>query len=56
MTAVSRAGEPPPDADLLEFIGQWGDNAALIDAANDTPVQDPNSPPPPPVEADDADQ
>lgn len=55
MTAVSCADEPPPDADLLEFIGEWGEDAALVDAAADTAAQDRNSPPPP-AQADHADQ
>ena len=54
VTAVGHANAPPPDADLLEFIGDWGDDAALVDAADDTAAQDPDSPPPP-AQADHAD-
>lgn len=44
MTLPSHAAEPPPDAELLEFLAQWGDSAAVLDepaddiAADDTPT------------------
>ena len=56
VTAVGHADDAPPDAELLEFIGEWGESAPLVDAAEDASAQDANNPPPPPVEADHADE
>jgi hypothetical protein len=55
VTAVGYADDAPPDAELLEFIGEWGESAPLVDAAEDASVQAPTSPPPPPAQADHAD-
>lgn len=51
MNAPCRAAEPAPDAELLEFIAQWGESAALIDQAEDPAADD--SAPSPPGQADD---
>jgi hypothetical protein len=40
MTLSTLAGEPPPDAELLEFLAQWGDAAAVLDEPQDDPAPD----------------
>lgn len=38
MTLPTLAVEPPPDAELLEFLAQWGDAAAVLDEPEDDPA------------------
>lgn len=40
MMLPTLAGEPPPDGELLEFLAQWGDGAAVLDEPQDDPAPD----------------
>lgn len=53
MTLPTQAVEPPPDAELLEFIGQWGDAGAVLDAPEADPAADDARPAPQDPEGDD---
>ncbi len=61
MTQPGHASGTPPDAELLEFIAQWGEAAALFDGPEDNAGTNDNHPTPAPkkaqnVQAEDADE
>lgn len=53
VTLPTQAVEPPPDAELLEFLGQWGDAAAMLDEPEADPAPDDTRPAPHDTEGDD---
>lgn len=53
MTLPSQAAEPPPDAELLEFLGQWGDAAVVLDDPEADPAPEDTRPAPHDPEVDD---